>query len=424
MRRPSLRTDYAFVIVAVAASLVAMARPALGFIVAERWSTTAAGDVGASGAPIVLTWSLVPDGTPIPDRPSSTLVAFLDQAFNVTSRSRDLTERPWFPLIDSAFSRWEALGGVKFTYEAFDDGALHQQSAGSLGIRGDIRLAAAPGDGPGRTLASSQYPNGGDIVLDADEASRFANAEQGFLRFRNTLMHEIGHTLGLDHVASSDANFLMESTLSVGIDGPQFDEIRGLHYLYGDQLERANNRAGNDSASFAFPLGLLAPGDVATLGADPLPAGVVAPAAIDFLSISNRTDVDFFSFDVDRPALVDVALIPRGERFRQGSVGEPEIWIEAAASNDLSFAIFTADQTQLVVANELPRGAAEQVEGLFLPTAGRYYIRVSGSREAVQLYELNARRHVLATPEPAVVVTAIPLCCLAILRRSVGANRI
>jgi serralysin len=410
----------AAMLIAAATSVMLSQRLAHAFVPATRWTSIASGAAGMRGDPITLTWSLIPDTSPIPDRQASTLIAFLDGQFGVGVGGDDLMLRPWFPLIDSAFSRWTALGGVQFIYEPNDDGAPQYATGGELGVRGDVRLAAAPGDGPGKTLASSQYPNAGDVVLDADEAFRFANPEGNYLRLRNTLMHEIGHALGFDHVASSDAEFLMEGALDLSFDGPQLDEIRGLHFIYGDRMERAHDGAGNGVPSLAIPIGLLTSGDAFVIGGDAGSDAFVASADVDFLSISHRSDVDYFRFEIAAPMWLDAELIPRGGQFRQGEIGSPEFLIDAKASSDLSFAILASNEAQLALVNNHSRGETESLQGFYLPAAGQYFIGVSGSRESVQLYELKLSVNGTHAPEPssATLATVLVGILIAIQRSS------
>ena len=47
----------------------------------------------------------------------------------------------------------------------------------------------------------------------------------------NTLAHEFGHALGLNHVA--DSNSLMNARIQSGFVGPQADDIAGIQELYG-----------------------------------------------------------------------------------------------------------------------------------------------------------------------------------------------
>ncbi|MBN1853033.1 MAG: matrixin family metalloprotease [Pirellulales bacterium] len=390
---------------------------ARAFIPADRWIDTASGFAGYRGDPITLTWSLVPDGTLIPYWQPSGLIATLDAYYGAGSGGEDLTGRPWFPLIESAFDRWSELGGVTFVYEPRDDGAVHRNSAGELGVRGDVRLAGTEVDGSGGQLAFSQYPDTGDIVLDTKDTGRFTNPASNYLWLRNTLMHEIGHALGFDHIISSDANFLMEPVLNLLFDGPQMDDIRGLHYLYGDRLEWNRDGIGNNTPSQAVALGPLALGDMISLGQDAGPDLVVDASDVDFLSIHKRTDLDYFSFEVVQPAWIDLALMPRGGSFFQAAAGEQELLYNANTANDLLLAIYDADTSLLARVDDLPRGGVETFENFYLPSAGRYFIRVWGSHEAVQLYELSIAVHGDPVPEPSVILLTWPMILFGVVWR-------
>ncbi len=355
----------------------------------------------------------MPDGTPAANRAPSNLVAFFDEHFGAAG-GNDLTQRPWFPVIDAAFGRWSELGGVTFAYEPHDDGADHRAAPGMLGVRGDVRLAAAFVDGPGGTLAASQYPDTGDVLLDSSDVARLTNPDGNYIRLRNTLMHEIGHVLGLDHIASSDADLLMEPALNVSFDGPQIDDIRGLHFLYGDRLERNERAVPADAPALSLSFGIVLPGDIVTVGSAASDRQVT-PGNADFLSISNRNDVDLFDFELANPAWLDVELQPRGGRFRQAQLGGEEAWIEAHASNDLTLELLAADDSLLGSANRHGRGEGERLADVFLPSAGTYRLRVSGSREAVQLYSLEVRVRGIQAPEPAsaqLIVTAVAAALL------------
>jgi hypothetical protein len=97
---------------------------------------------------------------------------------------------------------------------------------------------------------------------------------------------------------------------------------------------------------------------------------------------------------------LDVELLPRGGQFRQGEIGSPEFLIDANASSDLSFAILTSNEAPLALANNHSRGEAESLHDFYLPSAGEYFIRISGTREAVQLYELRLSVSGANAPEP------------------------
>ena len=104
----------------------------------------------------------------------------MDGAFGGASGS-DLTQRPWFPHVESAFDRWSELGGVTYQYEPHDDGVRLGPFQGILGTRADIRLAATWIDGSDGTLGLSYFPNsGGDVVLDTGDRESLARPEAGF----------------------------------------------------------------------------------------------------------------------------------------------------------------------------------------------------------------------------------------------------
>lgn len=382
---------------------------ASAFLAADRWDRTASGWTGSRGTPVTLTWSIVPDGTTIPQRGPSALVSHMDAWFGAGPDGADLTLRPWFRWLDAAFARWSELGGVEFRYEPADDGAEHRDAPGLLGTRGDVRLAAAAIDGPGGTLAYSQFPSTGDLVLDLDDRASWTQPVNDHRRLRNVLMHEIGHALGLDHIVSSDADFLMEPALNLQFDGPQLDDVRGLHALYGDRAERSGGGLDNDRPEAASWLGTLRPGQPLAIGAAGTDGLAVAPHETDFVSIAGRTDVDFFRFRAVASLGAEVTLTPLGGTFRQGRPGEPESLIDAAASNDLALAAWNDRGERLAFADATGRGGGERLQ-LSLPQGGEYLVSVTGRRDVVQLYRLELHGHVVAEPR-----SAAGVLCAAVL---------
>lgn len=369
---------------------VAAAGPATAFVPSQRWSTTASGSAGAQGSPITLTWSVVPDGTMVPGIGASGLVGLFDETFGAGIGGSDLKQRPWFFLLESSLDRWSELSGITFQFEPHDDGVPHSQLAGQLGVRGDIRFAGASLDGPNNTLALSTFTNNADILLDTDDFPLFSIPTSNYLRFRNVLMHELGHCLGFEHVESSNAAFLMEPALNIGFDGPQLDDIRAVQWYYGDVLEKSNGGLGNGSTQLATDLGLVAPGGMVSVGADAGPDLAVAGDETDFASIHNGQDKDFFSIRVEQPSLLDAALAPRGGIYNQGSQGGQQTPIDANSRSDLSLAVFDTDGTSLLASmNHDGAGTTETISDLFLPTAGEYFVRVAGASAQVQLYQLE-----------------------------------
>jgi hypothetical protein len=383
------------------------------------WSSTASG--GSSlGNPARVTWGVVPNGTNLPTglgEPSSpsSLVSFLDGVHHggTSPGGGDLMQRTWWQLINSAFERWESLSGVTFEYEPADDAATLGSSSGVLGTRADIRIGGHPIDGQTSPtfLAYSYFPNNSDIVIDTDEINRWSNASGNYLLFRNMLAHEIGHGLGLAHVESADVDpnmdghqfgtFLMEPKLSDRYDGPQLDDVLGIHRLYGDKFEKGS---GNDSYLNAIELGFARPGQPISLGADAVDTYVDFDE-VDFVSIDDNSDVDFFRFSVLAPIEVDFTLTPLGPTYLEGSQGSAaggtQSLVDSSALGNLQLTLYVANLfggtglTELATSNSAPAGEAEAIQFSF-PIAGEYFLQVRGFSNAAQFYQLD----VVAVPEP------------------------
>lgn len=386
------------------------ARPAKAFVPYLRWEDTANGATGARGTPTTLRWSIVPDGTEIRGGETSELIHMMDEWFAVSDRSTPLSSRPWMSLFNSAFERWGDVGGVQFEYEPHDDGATHRQSPGELFTRGDIRLAAKSIDGSRGVLASGLFPDGGDITIDTDGPGYLLDPADNYLRFRNVLMHEIGHTLGLEHVVSSDAQLLMEPELTLGIDGPQLDDIRGLHYLYGDRFERS----GNNTQQQATPLGTLPLHQTLTIGGDAGTSQFLAPDATDFLSISGQSDRDFFSFTIEQAGYLDAVLTPAGGQFHQSAIGGVEYLTDASASSNLNLALLDSEGRALAALDESLHGGLETLDHFYVDSPGTYFLRVRGTRDTVQLYSLSVcYQRSTSIPEPTSMSLIVILSCSA-----------
>ena len=292
----------------------------------DRWLRTAVDGSGlGQGDPTTITWSLAPDTTTVPDGDfgsgPSNLIAFFDTLYP-GGTGDDLTQRPWFYIFDQSFGRWEALSGIDFVYEDDDDGVSFSALSLRRGIvdrRGDIRIGALGIDGQTgeNTLAFAYSPDYAELVIDSDNTNLFGNDFNTARAPRNVITHEIGHALGLRHPESSDAAILMEPFFSVAFDGPQFDDILGIHRGYGDRYEKTNSKQGNETAVLATPLGLLADSVTNRVGTD-AEGAVVSPGDVDFVSIDDDSDVDFFSFTIDARVELDVTLTPKGPTYNTG----------------------------------------------------------------------------------------------------------
>ncbi len=357
-----------------------------------RWSSTATNGSGLQqGDPTTLTWSVVADGTFIPGflgepDAGSDLVSVFNDIYGTTAN--------WLPIFTSVFERWSDLSGVNYVYEDNDDGADFGNAAGVLGTRGDVRIGGHFIDGESglSTLAYNFFPSSGEMVIDTSNINFFSDTSNNSLSVRNTLAHESGHGLGLSHLDSNNANFLLEPFVSRDFDGPQFDDILGLHRLYGDALESSsgNHLESNDSLASATNLGTIKAGASVSIGTDASDNSTIITAnQTDFVSIDDDSDIDFYRFTISSPSSLDVILNPRGPTYNEGPQDGIQTSLNTKTLSDLSLAVFNNNGTLLSSVNNTAAGGSESITGIQLLTAGTYAVQVIGSANNVQLYDLS-----------------------------------
>jgi len=255
-------------------------------------------------------------------------------------------------------------------------------------VRGDVRIAGHNIDGGSGTLAYNFFPNFSDMVIDTGDmngpGSFYGNTANNSVRLRNVLMHEAGHGLGFNHVESNDAQFLMEPFINTNFQGPQFDDILALHRGYGDVFEFD----GNDTAASATSLGVISDGQTVIIGEDAADT-VVDAADIDLVSIDDDSDADLFSFTVNSSSTVDLTLTPLGPTYNQGPQNGSQSTFVSQSQSDLTLAVVDTDGTTVLsIANSGGIGVGETLSNIPLAAAGQYFVRVTGSNNAVQLYQL------------------------------------
>ncbi len=339
----------------------------------SRWSGAG---MGATGDPINLTWSLVPDGLIISGaigEPASASVLF-------AKWDSKTTRAAWLSLFQQCFDRWQALIGVNYTrVTAFgvdwDDGSPWGSTNGAQ--RGHVRISMHSIDGLSNVLAYNQFPNNGDMVLDADDAvgsSNFFSSTSNFRFFRNTVMHEHGHGIGMSHVCSTNSNQLLEPFLSTAFDGPQQDEMRGGQRRYGD-----NNEPDNTTAT-AVLAGNLSVGVTLQLGDVPASNGLT-PANSSLLSIDANGEVDFHRVNATAIQLANFTLTPIGSTYDDSPQNADGSCASGNSRNaltqaDLAFDVMDAAGTLLLTASVQPTGTAESLTGVLLSPPGNFFMRV------------------------------------------------
>ena len=373
---------------------------------AVNWTQTASGTRTANGQPITLTWGFVDDGTAVSGGGAiigdSDLISTFNTTFDGNPRQSDHRQQPWFRFFEDSFGRWGELSGATYVFEPNDPGGtLGSSAAGALGFRPDIRIGGTSIDGSSGTLAFNFLPDGGgDMVLDTDDSGFFALTGGNHVRLRNTIMHEHGHGFGVRHVESTTDSLLMQPFISASFDGPQLDDIRAVQFYFGDANEKSFDGRGNGGVATATPLGILGDGRGLSVGGDAnIPNQRVSPSAIDFVSVSNAADIDYYSFTINAPMVVSAELIPRGGVFTQSGQGGTPTSFDANARSDLELGILDpAGRGFLASANDAGLGETETIDELSLTTAGTYFVRVRGTEDTIQMYELRLTGATLIVP--------------------------
>jgi hypothetical protein len=364
---------------------VGTAAPAFQFPDSNRWTQTATNGAGLQlGQATTLTWAIVPDGTSIPGfngeaTAPSNLRAFLNGLYGSSAN--------WLPVFQQVFASWSAHTGLSYAMESADDGSAFagfdaDSTRGILGVRADIRIGGHFIDGNSNILAYDFYPSGGgDMVIDTGD-NFFANTlAPSSLGLRNVVAHEHGHGIGLQHVMPTDQTKLMEPFASLAFDGPQPDDILAANRGYGDRLEK---NGGNDTTALAT--NLFSP-----------PNGT---SSFDDMSIDDDSDVDFFRFTIGSAKNLTVNLSPVGSTYLSGpqSGGSPTSF-NAAAQSNLAVQVIAPDgATVLASANVNGAGLGEAINNLSLGAAGQYYIKITGSDNAAQMYKFTLNLSDAAPP--------------------------
>lgn len=362
----------------------------------DRWGRNATftsfSEPREQGLPTTLTWSVVPDGTGVfgfngEPTADSDLVAFLDNAYGVTNGNPDdITDRPWFTVIEDAFDNIGNSTGITYIYEPNDDGSDISTRRGRVGILADIRICGHFVDGQdgSNTLAYNFFPSGGgDMVIDTANINFYSNTSLSSLNLRNVIEHEHGHGLGLGHVCPITQTKLMEPFISRLFRGLQLDDIFSLNRLYGDFFEKHSTTRNNDSVANAAPL---------TLDAD-------QSFTRELLSIDDNDDVDFYRLDnIPSGSTITARVIPvdtpnnfvEGPQENDGSCSAGSAF-DFTNIHDLEIALIDSDGTTILTqADSQALGEAEEIVAFPISTTSDFYLRVTGgTTNSSQLYTLE-----------------------------------
>lgn len=176
-----------------------------------KWGDSLQGTPGGE-----VTWSLMADGLSClgPFEPDPCVTSALSSFMPVGY----LTE------IENAFQVWSDVADITFKMIA-DSGENFRVFSDA-----DIRITGHVFDGPSGELAHAYFPAGsaaGDLHFDIEENWSIG----GFIDIFSVAVHEIGHSIGLDH--STDSSAVLFPTYNGPITGLDIDDILTVQSIYG-----------------------------------------------------------------------------------------------------------------------------------------------------------------------------------------------
>lgn len=217
--------------------------------------------------------SYLPDGTSS-EGYSSNLFALLDAVAPRATWQREFAR---------ALQSWANVSNLNFHFVA-DSGAASGTSGSAQGDSrfGDIRLGAHNLAGP---LAYAYYPSswstlGGDITMASEKVFSVGSSRDIY----SVLLHEIGHSIGLDH---SDSGTVMYAYITGVYSGLTADDIAGAQAIYGARRQDSYDAiAANDSFGGATVL------SVGSSGTKSTAADLTSMADVDYYKVTAPTSTD------------------------------------------------------------------------------------------------------------------------------------
>jgi hypothetical protein len=160
------------------------------------------------------------------------------------------------PLALPGISNDQILGAVRSSFDRWTEVTPLYLDSRNDGA--DIEMGFDAIDGFGNTVGYAYFPDGGgDETFDVAEAWS-TNPGPAQVDFESVALHEIGHSLGLDH--SSDPTAVMYPSISGGTQrrGLAQDDIAGIQSIYGHRWDTLSGRLTSSPAVVSYGDGGLA----------------------------------------------------------------------------------------------------------------------------------------------------------------------
>ena len=153
--------------------------------------------------------------------------------YRIENYTPDLPKEDVDKTFEKALEMWGSASGLTFKRE------------NDLSVEPDIRLFfvtgyhndTRPADGPGGELAHAFFPGpdntglAGDVHIDDDE--KYTINGEGGVDLLWVMVHELGHSLGLDHTYHPDSVMFAYYTGYIPDLKLDSDDVDGIQKLYG-----------------------------------------------------------------------------------------------------------------------------------------------------------------------------------------------
>lgn len=167
-------------------------------------------------------------------------------------------------LADEARDIWQRELGTRFRFTSGAGRPCDVNDGVTTIAFGDRDCQGLPFEGDILAITVTSWIN--DRIVDADVSFNEA-VQLNDAAFRQVVMHELGHVLGLDHsdaCGQSGRGTLMNSRLTESLSAPQADDLAGARFIYagggngGGEVPKGANACSisDPRADRAWPLAL------------------------------------------------------------------------------------------------------------------------------------------------------------------------